>query len=112
MTKTLLTSLAAGAAALALASVSHAQATPDASAAPIPSAAGAPSVESTPISDLVADPAAHAVLEKDFPKLLAYPGLDDIKGMTLRAISAFPEADLDETKLKAIQADLDAAAKK
>ncbi len=110
MKKIFLARLAAASTVLALAGAALAQTATD--PAPIPSAAGAASVENTPISDLIADPADHAVLEKDFPKLLAYPGLDDIKGMTLRAISAYPEAELDETRLKAIQADLDAAAKK
>jgi hypothetical protein len=82
------------------------------SSTPIPAAPGAGSVENTTIGDLLANPADHAVLEKDMPKLIAYPGLDDIKGMTLRAISAYPEAELDDAKLKAIQADFDAAAKK
>ena len=45
------------------------------------------------------------------PALVAYPGLDQIKGMTLRAISVYPEAQLDDTKLAAIQKDLDAAKK-
>ena len=44
--------------------------------------------------------------------LIAYPGLDQIKGMTLRAIEAYPEAQLDDAKLTMIQKDLDAAKKK
>jgi hypothetical protein len=51
------------------------------------------------------------VMEKDMPALVAYPGLDQIKGMTLRGISVYPEAQLDDTKLAAIQKDLDAAKK-
>ena len=67
------------------------------------------SVESTTIGDLLDNPASKAVIAKDMPDLIAYPGLDQIRGMTLRAISAFPEAKLDDAKLKTIQADLDAA---
>jgi hypothetical protein len=90
-----------------------AQAAPPAAAAPapIPSAPGALSVENTTIGDLLADTGGHAVLEKDMPALIAYPGLDQIKGMTLRAISVYPEAQLDDAKLAAIQKDLDAAKK-
>lgn len=110
MTKTLFAPLMAGLTALALTAVSPAWAqsvTPAAPAAP-----GAGSVETTSIGDLLANPADHAVLEKDMPKLIAYPALDDIKGMTLRAISAYPEAELDDAKLNAIQADFNAAVKK
>jgi hypothetical protein len=78
---------------------------------PIPAAPGAMSVETTTIGDLVANDASKAVLTKDYPQLLAYPGLDQIKGMTLRAIEAYPEAQLDDAKLMMIQKDLDAAKK-
>ena len=78
---------------------------------PIPAAAGAASVENTTIGDLVGNPASKAVLAKDYPQLLAYPGLDQIKGMTLRAIEAYPEAQLDDAKLTMIQKDLDTAKK-
>jgi hypothetical protein len=77
----------------------------------IPAAPGALSVETTSIGDLLADAGAKAVLEKDMPKLITYPGLDQIKDMTLRAISVYPEAELDDSKLAAIQKDLDAAKK-
>jgi hypothetical protein len=39
---------------------------------------------------------------------LTYEGLDQIKGMTLRDISKYPQADLDDTKLAKIQKDFDA----
>jgi hypothetical protein len=77
----------------------------------IAAAPGALSVENTTIGDLLADSGAKAVLEKDLPQLVSYPGLDQIKGMTLRAISVYPEAQLDDTKLAAIQKDLDSAKK-
>lgn len=104
---------AAALAAVALASSGAVSAqTPAAAPTPIAAASGAGSVETTSIGDLLANPADHAVLEKDLPKLISYPGLDDIKGMTLRAISAYPEAELDDAKLKTIQTDFDSAAKK
>ena len=77
--------------------------------APAPEAALAkPSVETTPVGDLLANPATKAVLEKDFPALVSYPGIDQVKGMTLRAISKVPQANLDDTKLATIQTDLNA----
>ena len=111
MTGSILRTLAAGAGALALATASHALAqTPAPASTPIPAAPGAPSVESTSIGDMMANPAAKAVLQKDMPQLVSYPGLDQIKDMTLRAISVYPEAQLDDAKLKAIQADFNSAA--
>ena len=106
--------LTTGLAGLALALVAigaQAQTPAPAASTPIAAAPGAMSVEKTPIGDLLADPASKAVMEKDMPKLIAYPGLDQIKGMTLRDISAYPEAELDDTKLAAIQKDLDTAKK-
>jgi hypothetical protein len=94
-----------------VATAQTAPAAPAAAPAPIAAAPGALSVENTTIADLLADAGAHAVLEKDMPQLVAYPGLDQIKGMTLRGISVYPEAQLDDTKLAAIQKDLDAAKK-
>ena len=87
-------------------------AAPAAAAAAIPAAPGKASVETTTIGDLIANPNAKAVLQKDLPELLSYPGLDQITGMTLRDISKFPEAKLDDAKLAAIQKDLDAAPSK
>jgi hypothetical protein len=98
---------ALGALSLGLAAPAFAQTPP-----PIPAAPGAPSVETTPIGDLMANPAAKAVLEKDLPKLVTYDGLDQIKDLTLRGISVYPQAELDDAKLKMIQADFDATAKK
>ena len=104
--------LIAGLAGLTLAAAAM-TATAQTAAAPaaIPAAPGALSVENTSIGDLLNDAGGKAVVEKDMPALIAYPGLDQIKGMTLRAISVYPEAQLDDTKLMAIQKDLDAAKK-
>ena len=96
---------------LAFGAVSAAFAQTAPAAAPIPSAPGTASVENTTIGDLLDNPGNKAVIAKDMPDLITYPGLDQIKGMTLRAISAFPEAKLDDAKLTAIQKDLDAAKK-
>lgn len=98
-------------AAAALTATAQTAAPTAAAPAAIPAAPGAMSVENTSIGDLLADAGAKAVVEKDMPALIAYPGLDQIKGMTLRAISVYPEAQLDDTKLMAIQKDLNAAKK-
>ncbi len=78
---------------------------------PTPPAPPPPSTLSvdSPISDLLANPAALAVLNKDLPGLTTDSHLEMIKPMSLRQIAQFPQAHLDDDKLKAIQADLDAA---
>jgi hypothetical protein len=66
---------------------------------------GPPSVD-WPIAALLDDKGAHDVLAKDLPKLLTYDGLDSIKQMSIRDISKFPQAEIDDAKLASIQADL------
>jgi hypothetical protein len=78
-----------------------------AAAASATAAASGPSVDST-IADLLANPATKAVLAKDLPALLTYDGLDQIKGMSIRQISQYPQANIDATKLAQIQTDLQA----
>ena len=96
-----------GLAALAIALT--ASATLAAPSDPAAAAASAkPSVESTTIGDLVANPKTKAVLAKDYAGLLSYDGLDSIKGMTLRDISKFPQAQLDDALLATLQKDFDA----
>jgi para-nitrobenzyl esterase len=101
--------LIAGLAAIALAAPAAALAADTAAPAAAPTASAKPSVETTTIGDLLANPSSKAVLEKDMPALVTYPGLDQIKGMTLRDISKYPQANLDDAKLAAIQTDLDAS---
>jgi hypothetical protein len=78
---------------------------------PIPAASPKASVESTTIGDLVSNDKTKAVLQQDMPALLTYEGLDQIKGMTLRDISKYPQANLDQDKLAKIQKDFDAMPK-
>ena len=73
----------------------------------IPAASPKASVESTTIGDLVDNPKTKAVLQQDMPELLSYDGLDQIKGMTMRDISKYPQANLDQAKLEKLQKDLD-----
>jgi hypothetical protein len=95
--------------ALGLAAAGAASAQDAAPAAPAaaPAAATQPSVDWT-IADLLANPAAKSVLEKDLPALEGDPRLDMVKAMSLRAVSQFPEAQIDQAKLDSIQADLTA----
>ncbi len=80
-------------------------------AAPMPMTAAAPaagalSVKTTPIGVLMANPAAKAVLEKETPQIDQY--LDQIKDMTLTEVAPMSQGALDDAKLQAIQAELDA----
>jgi hypothetical protein len=79
-----------------------------ATSAAIPAASPKASVDTTTIGDLVANGKTKAVLQQDMPALLTYDGLDQIKGMTLRDISQYPQANLDQAKLGKIQKDFDA----
>jgi hypothetical protein len=75
---------------------------------PIPAKDPKASVEKTTIGDLIDNPKTKAVLQADMPELLSYDGLDQIKGMTMRDISAYPQANLDQARLTKIQKDFDA----
>ena len=101
--------LTAGFASLSILMVASGAVAQTAMPAPMtPAPRAKPSVETTTIGDLIANDKTKAVLASDLPALLAYDGLDQIKGMTLRDISKFPQANLDDTKLAAIQKDFDA----
>jgi hypothetical protein len=89
--------------ALSLAVAATGASAQDASAPAVKS--GPPSVD-WPISDLMADTGALGVLKQDLPQLLTYDGLDQIKGMSIRQIAQFPQAQIDDAKLKSIQSDL------
>jgi hypothetical protein len=95
-------------AALAQDAAPAAAAAPDAAAAP--AKAGPPSVDWT-VQDLLADPAAKAVIDKDLPGMEADPRLDMVKSLSLRAVAQYPEAQIDQAKLDAIQSDLAALSK-
>lgn len=99
-----LTTLMAAAPAL---SQSNTAAPAEAATTPIPAANPKASVESTTIGDLIDNAKTKAVLQQDMPELLSYDGLDQIKGMTMRDISKYPQANLDQARLQKIQKDLD-----
>lgn len=74
--------------------------------APVPTPAK-PSVDKTTIGDLLANPAAKAVVDKDLPGLTADPRLQQAMGMTLKDIEPYSDGKIDDTVLAKVQADLD-----
>ena len=66
---------------------------------------GTPNVDWT-LGDLIAVPAAKAVLEKDLPQVMSYSGLGAIKWITVRGLSRYKQTNIDPAKLATIQADL------
>lgn len=94
--------LAAALAVTALAAPALAQ-TP----APAPAAGMAAkiSVETTPIGDLVKNPAAKAALEAALPQITEF--YDQIGTMTLAQVAPMSQGALDDAKLKALQAEFD-----
>ena len=107
-----ITTIAALAAVATLAAApAFAQPPAPASAAPVapaaPAAASGPlSVDKTPIGTLWANPASKAVLLKELPTIEQY--MDQIKDMTLAQVAPMSQGAIDDAKLKAIQAQLDA----
>jgi hypothetical protein len=103
------TKLIAGLAALATLAAVPAFAQAPASEAPAPAAAAATagplSVEKSPISEIIANPAAKAALEKAVPTIDQY--YDQIKEMTLAQVAPMSQGALDDAKLKALQEEFD-----
>jgi hypothetical protein len=50
-----------------------------------------------------------AVLNKDMPGMTSDPRLEMVKSMSLKEVAQYPDAHLDEAKLKILNADLQAA---
>ena len=71
-----------------------------------PPAAAKYLVDKTPISVIWADPKGREVLLKELPPIEMY--LDSIKDMSLTQVAPQSGGAIDDAKLKAIQADLDA----
>jgi len=69
-------------------------------------------IDATPIADLAAKPETKAILDKDLPGLTAHPAFDQFKAMTLKALQSMSGGNLTDEQLAAVQADLDALAKK
>ena len=100
MMKTL-TAVAIAAALTAGAASAQEAAKPAAPAA----ASGKISVATTPISDVIKNPAAKAALEKALPEIAPY--YDQIGAMTLQDVAPMTQGALDDAKLKALQAEFD-----
>lgn len=64
------------------------------------------SVETTPIGEIIKNEKAKAALEKQLPEITQY--YDQIATMTLSQVAPMSQGAIDDTKLKAIQADFDA----
>ncbi len=69
-------------------------------------------VDATPIADLADKPETKAILDKELPGLTAHPAFEQFKGMTLKALQPMSGGNLTDEQLAAVQADLDALAKK
>jgi len=64
-------------------------------------------VDETDIGVLLDDPVARAILDKNIPGFSARDGIDQARPFTLNFIQGFPQADITDAMLKAIQADFD-----
>jgi hypothetical protein len=78
------------------------------SMANMPGMAAKPSVKTTMISDLLANPGTKAVVEKDLPGLVADPRLQQAMSMTLTDIEPYSEGKITDAVLAKVQTDFDA----
>jgi hypothetical protein len=76
--------------------------------APMPGMAAKPSVKTTMIGDLLANPATKAVVDKDLPGLTADPRLQQAMSMTLTDIEPYSDGKITDAVLARVQADFDA----
>ena len=73
--------------------------------APAAAAVGAFSIDS-PIEQLVANPAAKAVLEADFPGVTTHPAYEQFKAMSLKQLAPYSNGIITDDKLAKASADL------
>jgi hypothetical protein len=98
--------------AIALFAGQTAMAAPAAGPAPAAASAPAPAATAkfgldTPIVDLVADPAAKAVLDKDLGNdLTQHPQYDSFKAMSLNQVAPYSGGKLSDDLLKKVATDL------
>jgi hypothetical protein len=71
-----------------------------------PAAAGALSVETTPVSLLLANPAAKTIVDRHLPGFSTHPMIGQAGPMTLRQIAGFTQGQITDAHLTAIQTDL------
>ncbi len=76
-------------------------------AADAPAAAKAAwSTSTTPVGELIANPDTKAVLEKHLPGISTNPQLEQVKGLSLKAIQPYAPDQLPDAILTAIDVDL------
>ena len=96
-------------AALILSTAAQAQTMPAAppapAATPAPAAAAKFSLD-TPLADLVANPAAKAVLDKDLPGLTTLDSFDTFKTASLNQVAPFSNGKLTDAMLAKVATDL------
>jgi para-nitrobenzyl esterase len=64
------------------------------------------SVNSTRIADLLANPAAKAVLDRHLPGFSAHPMIGQAAPLTLKAVQGFAQGAITDAHLRAIETDL------
>lgn len=102
--------IAAFAALTTLAATAQAQTAP--APAPVPTAAaaapaaGAKFTLDTPLAELVANPAAKAVIDKDLPGLTTLDSFESFKGASLNQVAPFSDGKLTPEMLAKVATDL------
>lgn len=74
--------------------------------APTPSPVAAKFNLDTPIETLMADPAAKAVMDADFPGMASHPMYDSFKGFSLRALAPLSNGKITDDMLAKAETDL------
>jgi hypothetical protein len=76
-------------------------------AAPAAPEAAMPKISiETPIQDLVANPAAKAVVEANFPGITAHPAYEQFKAMSLKALQPFSNGVITDAAIEKATAEL------
>lgn len=74
--------------------------------APAPAAASAAAFSiDSPIEQLVANPAAKAVLDADFPEVATHPAYEQFKAMSLKQLAPYSNGIITDEKLAKASAD-------
>lgn len=93
------------AAALAQHSGHHAPPAPAAQAAPAVKAAGL-TIDGSKIADLLANPAAKAIVDKHIPGFSSHPSIGMAGQMTLKGVQKYAQGQITDDHLKMIAAEL------
>ena len=88
------------------AAAAQAQTTPATPPATMPAPAAAKFSLDTPLTDLVANPAAKAVLDKDLPGLTTLDSFDTFKSASLNQVAPFSNGKLTDAMLAKVATDL------